>query len=98
MPTKLLDLPVLPPAVLAALSSFGAGAAGLFLIVSSFVGGARIAFFAIPAAAIPILGPRLRCLPWPASTRASFPASSAQPSWPPDCSSPASRSGFSLTH
>ncbi len=59
MPTQILDLPVLPPAVLAALSSFGAGAGGLILIVSSFVGGARIAFFAIPAAAIPILAPRL---------------------------------------
>ncbi len=59
MPTQNLDLPVLPPAVLAALSSFGAGAGGLILIISSFIGGARIAYFAIPAAAIPILGPRL---------------------------------------
>ena len=58
-PTQQLDLPVLPPPALAALSSFGAGAGGLILIVSSFVGGARIAFFAIPAAAIPIFGPHL---------------------------------------
>ncbi len=64
-PTQQLDLPVLPPAVLAALSSFGAGAGGLILIVSSFIGGARIAFYAVPAAAIPILAPRLG-LPAPA--------------------------------
>jgi hypothetical protein len=57
--TETLDLPVIPPAVLALVSSLGAGAAGLILIVSSFVGGVRIALFAIPAAAIPILGPRL---------------------------------------
>ena len=64
-PTQILDLPVLPPAVLAALSSFGAGAGGLILVVSSFIGGTRMAFFAIPAAAIPILAPRLG-LPAPA--------------------------------
>ncbi len=58
-PTQTLELPMLPPAVLALVSSFGAGAGGLILIVSSFVGGQRIAFFAIPAAAIPIVGPRL---------------------------------------
>jgi eukaryotic-like serine/threonine-protein kinase len=58
-PTEMLDLPALPRAVLAVLSSFGAGSGGLFLIISSFVGGVRIAFFAIPAAAIPIVGPRL---------------------------------------
>jgi hypothetical protein len=32
---------------------------GLILIVSSFIPGVRIAFFAVPAAAIPILGPKL---------------------------------------
>jgi eukaryotic-like serine/threonine-protein kinase len=58
-PTQMLDLPVLPPALLAVLSSFGAGLGGLILIISSFIGGVRIALFAIPAAAIPILGPRL---------------------------------------
>ncbi len=57
--TEILDLPVIPRAVLALVSSFGAGAGGLILIVSSFLSGARIAYFAIPAAAIPILGPRL---------------------------------------
>jgi eukaryotic-like serine/threonine-protein kinase len=57
--TETLDLPVIPPAVLHLVSSLGAGAAGLILIVSSFLGGIRIAFFAIPAAAIPILGPGL---------------------------------------
>jgi eukaryotic-like serine/threonine-protein kinase len=58
-PTQRLDLPALPAAVLAILSSFGAGSGGLFLIISSLVGGVRIAFFAIPAAAISIFGARL---------------------------------------
>jgi serine/threonine protein kinase len=57
--TELLDLPFIPPSVLALVSSLGAGAGGLMLIVSSFVGGIRIAFFVVPAAAIAILGPRL---------------------------------------
>jgi hypothetical protein len=57
--TKTLDLPVIPPAILTLVSSLGAGAGGLILIISSFVGGVRIALFAIPAAAITILGPRL---------------------------------------
>jgi hypothetical protein len=54
-----LDLPIVPPGVLAVLSSFGAGVGGLILIVSSFAGGVRVAVFAIPAAAIAIAGPRL---------------------------------------
>ncbi len=58
-PTQTLDLPVLPPVVLSMVSSFGAGFGGLMLIISSFVSGSRIALFAIPAAAIPVLGPRL---------------------------------------
>jgi hypothetical protein len=58
-PTQVLDLPVVPPEVLGAVSSFGAGVGGLILIVSSLKGGVRIAFFAIPAAAISIVGPRL---------------------------------------
>ena len=55
----MLDLPMVPPEILAVVSSFGAGVGGLILVVSSFVAGVRIIFFAIPAAAIPILGPRL---------------------------------------
>ena len=54
-PTETLDLPVIPGAMLALVSSFGAGAGGLILIVSAFSSGIRIAFFAIPAAAIPVL-------------------------------------------
>jgi eukaryotic-like serine/threonine-protein kinase len=57
--TEFLELPVVPPALLALVSSFGAGAGGLILIVSSFLSGHRIVYFAIPAAAIPILGARL---------------------------------------
>jgi serine/threonine protein kinase len=57
--TQPLDLPGVSPAWLALVSSFGAGVGGLILIVSAFFGGARIAFFAIPAAAIPVLLPRL---------------------------------------
>ena len=58
-PTEVLDLPGVPRDLLAVVSSFGAGTGGLILIVSSFVGGLRIAFFAIPAAVIPVVGPRL---------------------------------------
>lgn len=45
--------------MLALVSSFGAGAGGLILIASAFSSGARIALFAIPAAVIPVLLPRL---------------------------------------
>ena len=58
-PTRPLDLPDVPPALLALVSSFGAGVGGLILIVSSIFAGIRITFFAIPAAAIPVLLPRL---------------------------------------
>ncbi len=58
-PTRPLDLPDVPPAILALVSSFGAGVGGLILIVSSLFAGMRITFFAIPAAAIPVLLPRL---------------------------------------
>lgn len=58
-PTRPLDLPNAPPALLTLVSSFGAGVGGLILIVSSFFAGIRITFFAIPAAAIPLLLPRL---------------------------------------
>jgi len=57
--TRPLELPVIPPEVLKLVSSFGAGVGGLILIVSSFYGGVRIALFAVPAAAIAILGPSL---------------------------------------
>jgi hypothetical protein len=57
--TEPLDLPLIPPALLGLVSSLGAGAGGLILIISSFVSGVRIAFFALPAAALPIIGARL---------------------------------------
>ncbi len=57
-PTETLDLPVVPPRLLELVSSFGAGAGGLILIVSALFSGVRIAFFAIPAALIPVLLPR----------------------------------------
>jgi eukaryotic-like serine/threonine-protein kinase len=56
-PTEILDLPFVPPRILALVSSFGAGAGGLFLIVSALIPGVRIAYFAIPASAIPVLLP-----------------------------------------
>jgi hypothetical protein len=43
---------VVPSAIRTLVSSFGAGAAGLILIVSSVFSGNRITLFAIPAAAI----------------------------------------------
>ena len=58
-PTQPLDLPGVPPSLLAIVSSFGAGVGGLILIVSSLFQGIRITFFALPGAAIPVLLPRL---------------------------------------
>jgi hypothetical protein len=57
--TTPLDLPIVPADLLVLVSSFGAGVGGLILICSAFFSGARIALFAIPAAAIPVLGPVL---------------------------------------
>jgi hypothetical protein len=57
--TDPLALPVVPAALLNLVSSFGAGVSGLILIASSVFGGPRIALFAIPAAAVPLLGPQL---------------------------------------
>ncbi len=57
--TRPLEFPMVPAEVLKLVSSFGAGVGGLILIVSSLFRGVRIALFAVPAAAIPILGPRL---------------------------------------
>jgi hypothetical protein len=59
LPTRPLELPDVPPALLVLVSSFGAGVGGLILIVSSLLGGIRIPLFAIPAAAIPVLLPTL---------------------------------------
>jgi eukaryotic-like serine/threonine-protein kinase len=57
--TTSLYLPFVPEDLLVLVSSFGAGAAGLVLIFSAVFAGGRIALFAIPAAAISVLGPML---------------------------------------
>jgi hypothetical protein len=57
--TEPLNWPLLPHPLRVLVSSFGAGAGGLILIVSAIVGGARISLFALPAAAIPVLLPSL---------------------------------------
>ena len=54
--TRTLQAPIVPKPLLELVSSFGAGAAGLTLLFASFFRGVKIAFFAIPAAAIMILG------------------------------------------
>ena len=56
--TRILSASPIPKPLLVLVSSFGAGAAGLTLLFASFFRGVRIAFFAIPAAAIMILGPK----------------------------------------
>lgn len=56
---KTLQHPMLPSPLGALVSSFGAGAGGLILIASSFFRGWKMALFAIPAAAVPVLGPKL---------------------------------------
>jgi hypothetical protein len=57
--TKPLDLPFLPRGISHLFQGWGAGAAGLILILSAMVPGARMAFFAIPGAAITMFGPRV---------------------------------------
>jgi serine/threonine protein kinase len=57
--TRTVKIPLVPNSLAVWLSSFGAGAAGLVLMVSSFFGGTRIALFALPAAAVMMLGPNL---------------------------------------
>jgi hypothetical protein len=57
--TENLKLPFLPAQLTALVSSFGAGAGGLILIASSFFRGSKMALFAVPAAAVPVLGPKL---------------------------------------
>ena len=91
-PTQPLDLPGVPPGLLALVSSFGAGVGGLILIVSSlFAGNPDHAFRHTgrrdPGAVTSPLAPGARA----DSTRASSPASSARPSWRPACCSAADR-------
>lgn len=58
-PTRPLELDFLPASVRTLFQGFGPGIAGAILLVSSFYRGARMSVFAIPAAAIVWLGPRL---------------------------------------
>jgi hypothetical protein len=58
-PTEPLRLPGLPVSICRLFDGFGPGAAGLILLLSAFVRGARIGLFALPAALIAALGPRL---------------------------------------
>jgi MFS family permease len=54
-----LVLPRVPPALTRFVSGYGVGVAGLILLISALASGSRIAFFALPAAAIAWFGPRL---------------------------------------
>jgi hypothetical protein len=66
-PSDPLILPHIPFRFTEAIAGYGVGAAGLILIVSAFVAGARIALFAIPGALIAWFGPRFG-LPAPISS------------------------------
>ncbi len=55
--TAPLDVPFLPRAVTRLVRGFHAGAAGLILILSAMMRGSRVGDFAVPGAAIALLGP-----------------------------------------
>jgi eukaryotic-like serine/threonine-protein kinase len=57
--TTPLRLPFLPQPVSNLFHDFNAGAAGLILILSALLSGARVGLFAIPGAAIALFGPAL---------------------------------------
>jgi hypothetical protein len=57
--TKPLHLPFLPRPVSNLFQGWGAGAAGLILIVSALIPGPRMALFALPGAAIALFGPQV---------------------------------------
>jgi hypothetical protein len=57
--TTPLHLPFLPRPVSNLFHDFNAGAAGLILILSALVPGARVGLFAIPGAAIALIGPAI---------------------------------------
>lgn len=54
-----LSLPYLPRVVAGLFRDFGSGAAGLILILSAFLRGSRVAYFAFPGAALALFGARL---------------------------------------
>jgi hypothetical protein len=57
--TKPLHLPFLPQPLANLFQGWGAGAAGVILILSALIRGARMALFALPGAAVAMIGPRL---------------------------------------
>jgi hypothetical protein len=57
--TKPLNLPFLPRGVANLFDGWGAGAAGLILILSALVCGARMTLFALPGAAVALIGPKV---------------------------------------
>ena len=56
---KPLDLPFLPRVVGNLFQSINPGVAGLILIISALVRGSRVGLFALPGAAIALIGPAL---------------------------------------
>lgn len=57
--TEPLRMPGVPSAVTGLFNGFGPGAAGLILLISSFFRGVKMSVFAVPAAVVAFLGPRL---------------------------------------
>ena len=57
--TESLRLPLVPRPILGLFNGFHAGGAGLILILSAFAGGVRLGYFALPGAAVALLGPSL---------------------------------------
>ena len=57
-----VEIPGIPELLRKLVSSYGAGVAGLLLIVSSFFAGWKMTLFALPAAAVPVLFSRLTFL------------------------------------
>jgi hypothetical protein len=57
--TKPLHLPFLPQPLANLFQGWGAGAAGLILILSALIRGARMALFALPGAAVALIGPKV---------------------------------------
>jgi hypothetical protein len=55
--TQPLELAFLPRLLANLFQGWGAGAAGLILILSALIPGARMALFAIPGAAVALIGP-----------------------------------------
>ena len=57
-----VEIPIVPELLRKLVSSYGAGVAGLLLILSSFFAGWKMTLFALPAAAVPVFFSRLTFL------------------------------------